>query len=200
MDLRMNHCDWNCQVFQSQWSVADSVLKLPSAKSSTRIMKIQKELRKFCPKCKTHTSQVIAIYKKGKDRRTAEGARRHEEDKRGYGGQKFPELKRTAKTSKKITLRYTCKNCQRKSMREGMRIRKLEILSWAKLMDMRRDNIMVPKPRSKFISIQCPNCSEKRVIFTYTTTDVYCKSCAELVAKKTGAKADILGKVVSVLD
>jgi small subunit ribosomal protein S27e len=67
-------------------------------------------------------------------------------------------------------------------------------------MDMRRDNIMVPKPRSKFISIQCPNCSEKRVIFTYTTTDVYCKSCAELVAKKTGAKADILGKVVSVLD
>jgi large subunit ribosomal protein L44e len=90
-------------------------------------MKMDKEMRKFCPKCKTHTIQAVAIYKKGKDRTVAEGARRHAEDKRGYGGQKFPELKRTAKTTKKITLRYTCKTCQRKTMKEGRRIRKLEI-------------------------------------------------------------------------
>jgi large subunit ribosomal protein L44e len=90
-------------------------------------MKIEKELHKFCPKCRTHTSQVVAIYKKAKDRKVAEGARRHAEDKKGYGGQKFPELKRTAKTTKKITLRYTCKNCQRKTVKEGIRLRKLEI-------------------------------------------------------------------------
>ena len=90
-------------------------------------MKIGKELHKYCPKCKSHTSQVVAIYKKGKDRKVAEGARRHAEDKKGYGGQKFPELKRTAKTTKKITLRYTCKNCQRKTVKEGIRLRKLEI-------------------------------------------------------------------------
>jgi large subunit ribosomal protein L44e len=83
-------------------------------------MKMKKELNKFCPKCKKFTVQ---------DRKMAEGARRHAEDKKGYGGQKFPELKRTAKTSKKITLRYTCKSCQRKTMKNGMRIRKLEILS-----------------------------------------------------------------------
>jgi large subunit ribosomal protein L44e len=91
------------------------------------IMKMQKELRKFCPKCKNHTVQAVGIYKKGKDRKTAEGTRRHAEDKKGYGGQKFPELKRTAKTSKKITIRYTCKSCQRKTMKKGMRIRKLDI-------------------------------------------------------------------------
>jgi large subunit ribosomal protein L44e len=90
-------------------------------------MKMQKELRKFCPKCKTHTVQSVSIYKKGRDRKTAEGARRHAEDKKGYGGQKFPELKRTAKTTKKITLRYTCKNCQRKTMNKGIRMRKMEI-------------------------------------------------------------------------
>jgi|SRR2546421_9102010 large subunit ribosomal protein L44e len=90
-------------------------------------MKMQKELRKFCPKCKTHTSQAVGLYKKGKERKMAEGTRRHAEDKRGYGGQKFPELKRTAKTTKKMTLRYTCKTCQRKTMKQGMRIRKLEI-------------------------------------------------------------------------
>jgi large subunit ribosomal protein L44e len=90
-------------------------------------MKIGKELHKYCPRCKSQTSQVVAIYKKGKDRKVAEGARRHAEDKKGYGGQKFPELKRTAKTTKKITLRYTCKKCQRKTMKEGIRMRKLEI-------------------------------------------------------------------------
>ena len=90
-------------------------------------MKMQKELRKFCPKCKTHTTQAVSTYKKGKDRKGAQGARRHAEDKKGYGGQKFPELKRTAKTTKKVTLKYTCKTCQRKTMKQGMRIRKLEI-------------------------------------------------------------------------
>ena len=56
-------------------------------------MKMKKELNKFCPKCKKFTVQAVAIYKKGKDRKMAEGARRHAEDKKGYGGQKFPELK-----------------------------------------------------------------------------------------------------------
>ena len=88
---------------------------------------MQKEMNKFCPKFKKHTDKSVDIYKKGKDRKTAIGARRHAEDKKGYGGQKFPELKRTAKTTKKITLRYTCKNCHRKTMKEGMRMRKLEI-------------------------------------------------------------------------
>ncbi len=90
-------------------------------------MKMQKEMRKFCPKCKTHTVQSVSIHKKGKDRKGAQGALRHAEDKKGYGGQKFPELKRTAKTTKKITLRYGCKTCQRKTMKEGRRMRKLEI-------------------------------------------------------------------------
>jgi large subunit ribosomal protein L44e len=91
-------------------------------------MKMEKEMRKFCPRCKTYTVQSLALYKKGRDRAGAEGARRHAEDKKGYGGQKFPELKRTAKTSKKMTLRYTCKTCQFKTMKQGLRIRKLEIL------------------------------------------------------------------------
>jgi large subunit ribosomal protein L44e len=90
-------------------------------------MKMQKEMRKFCPRCKTYSVQTVALYKRGKERAGAEGTRRHAEDKQGYGGQKFPELKRTAKTTKKMTLRYTCKTCQYKTMKQGQRIRKLEI-------------------------------------------------------------------------
>ncbi len=63
---------------------------------------MQKELKKFCPKCKKHTVQSVAIYKKGKDRKTALGARRHAEDKKGYGGQKFPELKELPKLRRKL--------------------------------------------------------------------------------------------------
>jgi small subunit ribosomal protein S27e len=59
---------------------------------------------------------------------------------------------------------------------------------------------MVPKPHSNFLSVQCSNCGEKVVIFNYRTTDIECKACGQLVAKKTGGKAKIMGKVLSVLD
>jgi small subunit ribosomal protein S27e len=59
---------------------------------------------------------------------------------------------------------------------------------------------MVPKPRSNFLSVQCTECREKTILFTHTTTDIYCKSCGQLIAKKTGGKARILGKVLNILD
>ncbi|MDA4120031.1 MAG: eL42 family ribosomal protein, partial [Thaumarchaeota archaeon] len=54
-------------------------------------------------------------------------ARRQAGRKRGYGGQKFPELIRTAKTTKKATLKLKCKECNREMMRKGIRLRKAEI-------------------------------------------------------------------------
>lgn len=65
---------------------------------------------------------------------------------------------------------------------------------------MSKRNILIPKPNSNFISVQCTECGEKRVIFTHTTTDINCKSCGQPLAKKAGAKANILGKVLNILD
>ena len=90
-------------------------------------MKFPKEIRTYCSRCKKHTLHSISLYKRGKERSTALGARRHEEDKKGYGGQKFPEQVRTAKTTKKQTLKLKCKECGRQMMRKGIRLRKLEI-------------------------------------------------------------------------
>lgn len=90
-------------------------------------MKMPKEVHTYCPKCKHHTIHSATIYKKGKERATALGARRHAEDKKGYGGQKFPELVRTAKTTKKQTLKLKCKDCGYTIMKKGIRLRKLEI-------------------------------------------------------------------------
>jgi small subunit ribosomal protein S27e len=65
---------------------------------------------------------------------------------------------------------------------------------------MRRDNIMIPKPRSNFLSVQCIKCEEQKVIFSHATMDIFCKSCGELIAKKTGSRANVLGKIISTLD
>mgnify|MGYP001206936547 FL=1 len=91
-------------------------------------MNIPAETRRFCPKCNKHTKQTISLYKKGKERRMSLGARKHADEKKGYGGQKFPELIRTAKTTKKTTLIYKCSKCNKKRTGSSFRIRKVEIV------------------------------------------------------------------------
>jgi large subunit ribosomal protein L44e len=90
-------------------------------------MKTPKEMRTYCPKCKSHTDHQASLYKAGKGRAMAIGNRRHERDEHGYGGQKFPKLRRTAKTTKKQLLRLTCRTCDTVVYRYGIRLRKLEI-------------------------------------------------------------------------
>ncbi|MCZ6725264.1 MAG: 50S ribosomal protein L44e [Thaumarchaeota archaeon] len=88
-----------------------------------------KELRTFCKHCGKHTPHVVSISKGGKQRASSLGARRHAEDRKGYGGQKFPKLVRTAKTTKKITLKIKCTICSKSRISAGMRLRKAEIVA-----------------------------------------------------------------------
>ena len=90
-------------------------------------MKMPKSITTYCPKCKEHTDHTASIYKAGKQRSLSAGARRHEKRRQGYGGQKYPELQRTAKTTKKQTIRLECKNCGYTIMKHGLRLRKLEV-------------------------------------------------------------------------
>ena len=90
-------------------------------------MKFPKQTRIYCPKCKKHSLHSASVYKKGKERSLAGGVRRHELEKHGYGGQKWPELKRTAKTTKKQILRMKCRTCGFEVTRLGIRLRKLEV-------------------------------------------------------------------------
>ena len=75
--LRMVFCARKCNMENYEQLF---YFKLPIGGES--YMKMQKELRKFCPKCKTHTIQSVSIYKKGKDRKGAQGALRHAEDQK----------------------------------------------------------------------------------------------------------------------
>jgi len=65
---------------------------------------------------------------------------------------------------------------------------------------MRKQNILIPKPRSNFLSVRCTSCQEKQVIFSHATSDINCKSCGNPIAKKAGGKSAILGEIISILD
>jgi small subunit ribosomal protein S27e len=65
---------------------------------------------------------------------------------------------------------------------------------------MKKENILIPKPKSNFLSVQCTSCQETQVIFSHATIDINCKSCVNPIAKKTGVKAIILGEIINALD
>lgn len=90
-------------------------------------MKIPKIINTYCPKCKMQTAHAVSLSKKGRERILSAGARRHEREKHGYGGQKYPELKRTAKTSKKVVINRKCKKCGYITQGKSIRIRKADI-------------------------------------------------------------------------
>ncbi len=92
-------------------------------------MNYPKEIRRYCPKCNTHTVQKVSLYKAGKRRGSALGERRNAKDKKGYGGQKFPKLAKPAKTTKKATRILTCTVCKKKFNTLGIRIRKFELVA-----------------------------------------------------------------------
>ena len=90
-------------------------------------MKIPPEIDTYCPKCNKYTPHAVSTYKTGKRRALARGERHHERvDRHGYGGSKAPVAK-PFKTTKKIALKLKCKVCDYTLVREGIRIKKMEI-------------------------------------------------------------------------
>ncbi len=63
----------------------------------------------------------------------------------------------------------------------------------------KKRKILVPKPRSRFLLVICPNCGNKQVVFSHATFPVRCSSCGTLLVRPTGGKAKILGKVEKIL-
>lgn len=91
-------------------------------------MKVPRTMRTYCPKCKTHTEHAVSIYKAGKRAGAKKGERRQAARKKGYGGQKFPEQHNQAKVTKKQSLMLRCRECNYTMQRDGMRLKKLEVV------------------------------------------------------------------------
>ncbi|MBO3803715.1 MAG: 30S ribosomal protein S27e [Candidatus Brockarchaeota archaeon] len=56
---------------------------------------------------------------------------------------------------------------------------------------------LVPRPRSAFLQVKCPDCGNEQRVFSCASTRVYCSVCNSLLAEPTGGKAKILGEVTN---
>ena len=59
---------------------------------------------------------------------------------------------------------------------------------------------VLPKPRSKFLRVKCPDCGNEQTIFSHATNLVSCNVCGAPLAKPSGGKIEVKGEIVAVLD
>ncbi len=91
-------------------------------------MKVPRTMRTYCPRCKTHKEFTVSLYKAGKRKAARRGERHQAERKKGYGGQKYPEQRNQAKTTRKQTLKLQCRGCGYTLQRSGIRLKKMEVV------------------------------------------------------------------------
>lgn len=100
-------------------------------------MKKPKVIKKYCPKCKTHTEQKVSQNKRknassltygSKIRARRRGAARGKGSLGRYSKPAISKFKMTGKKlSKKTDLRYECKTCKKiQTQKKGIRAKKVE--------------------------------------------------------------------------
>jgi len=65
---------------------------------------------------------------------------------------------------------------------------------------MKKEKVILPKPRSSFNLVQCTKCGKEIIVYSSTSIEKICPGCGEVIAKPTGGLAVIEGKVVRRLD
>lgn len=95
-------------------------------------MKVPRSIMSYCPRCNKHTVHTVALYRGGQERTLSKGRRRVTRKREGYGSSREPVQKRKAKVTKKQTLKLTCKECKYITHREGVRLKKIEVVELKK--------------------------------------------------------------------
>lgn len=90
------------------------------------MVNIPKSRRTHCQKCNCHTEHKVSQYKKGKDGKFKQGARRYARKQRGYNGQTKPIAKKKCKITKIPVLKLECGLCKRRTMKGLKRAKHIE--------------------------------------------------------------------------
>ena len=64
---------------------------------------------------------------------------------------------------------------------------------------VKRDREPIPKTRSTFLLVKCPDCGEERILFSNAAKDVGCQGCGRKLAESRGGKSVVLATVVKRL-
>lgn len=59
---------------------------------------------------------------------------------------------------------------------------------------------LIPKPRSRFIEVKCPDCGNEQIIFENAVMVVKCNVCDSILAEPSGGKAKVCGEVVNIFE
>jgi large subunit ribosomal protein L44e len=89
-------------------------------------MKLPRQVKGYCPKCKKHQTQEIERVKKKKASELAQGQRRFRRVTSGFGGFPRPKPEGREKPTRKVWIRYRCKVCKKATQRPGIRAKKFE--------------------------------------------------------------------------
>ncbi|MBT8172308.1 30S ribosomal protein S27e [Candidatus Bathyarchaeota archaeon] len=59
---------------------------------------------------------------------------------------------------------------------------------------------VIPKPKSKFFRIKCPDCGNEQFVFSHATTSVLCNVCRAILAEPSGGKIKVKGEITDILE
>ncbi len=91
-------------------------------------MLIPKIQRRYCPFCQKHTEHTIAEAKRKPRRKASKSQRRFLRKLKGYGSFPKENPKGREKPTRKMDLRYKCKECKKShTLGRGFRIKKFEV-------------------------------------------------------------------------
>jgi len=91
-------------------------------------MKIPRTIRGYCPHCNKHTELEVERVKNRPRSELRRGQRRFRRVTRGYGGFPRPKPEGREKPTKRVHLRYRCKECKKAHQRPGIRAKKFELV------------------------------------------------------------------------
>ncbi len=90
-------------------------------------MKMPAIIKSYCPYCKTHRKIEIERVKKKKASELKWGQRRFRKVMAGYGGFPRPKPEGREKPTKRVYIRYRCKQCKKAHHRPNFRAKKFEL-------------------------------------------------------------------------
>jgi len=91
-------------------------------------MKMPSVIKAYCPVCKKHTEQEVEKVKTRPRSELRKGQRRFRRIMAGYGGFPKPKYEGREKPTRRVNIRFRCKECKKANHRPTFRVKKFELV------------------------------------------------------------------------
>jgi len=59
---------------------------------------------------------------------------------------------------------------------------------------------LIPRPKSRFVKVKCPDCGNEQEIFGNASMRTQCNVCGAALSEPSGGKAKIVGEIIDILE